>query len=108
MRPGGLQFPVCCACIFVAIGLGCTVDDSRKNENIKQHESGLSSAATQTFGFESTANWSPIWSNPTLELSSLHTEGISSLAVSGGGWMSIVSRKLTRQDVPESAPAVVG
>jgi len=65
----------------------------------------LSTTMTRTYGFESLSDWSAIYSSPTLALSNTHLEGSKSLAVSGGGWSSVVSRTLAKE---ESPPTIVG
>lgn len=104
----GLSWLARFACVVALSSLGCSPGEAVEPEAVDQRQDALSSVATRTFGFESLTDWSKIWSNPTLALSSAHTQGASALSVRGGGWMSIVSRKLTRADIPEAAPSVVG
>ncbi len=74
-------------------------------ERVAAVSSELSAATTRTLGFEALGDWSALLPNANLALSLDHTQGKSSLAVRGGGWMQIVSRKL---DGTGPFPAVVG
>src|SRR5688572_14055982 len=72
---------------------------------VAQSTGSLSAIATRTYGFESLLDWSPIYSSPTLALSNTRVEGLKSLSVSGGGWSSVISRALSKEEAP---PSVVG
>jgi hypothetical protein len=86
---------------------GCSREPapSGKTEAVARTESALSTTATRTYGFESLTDWSAIYSTPTLALSTTHVEGTKSLADSGGGWSSFISRTLSKET---SAPTIVG
>jgi hypothetical protein len=85
--------------------VGCHGAGAGSEESLGNSSHALSVTATRTYGFESIQDWSPLWSSPQLLLSSLHTEGQSSLALHGGGWMQIQSRALAKEG---PAPSVVG
>jgi len=92
-----------CASLALLI-MGCSRNDS-PGESVAQTQSALSTVMTRTYGFESLTDWSAIYSSPTLVLSNTRTEGLKSLAASGGGWSSFISRTLAKE---EAAPTVVG
>ena len=90
----------------VLFGLaGCNGNNASTSEAVGSAVQALSPTAARTYGFESLQDWTPLWSTPTLSLSGTHSEGQSSLALQGGGWMQVQSRALSKE---ESAPAVVG
>jgi len=92
--------------ILAAFALGgCSREKPGGTESVAQSSEALSVVMTRTYGFESLTDWSAIYSSPTLALSNTRTEGLKSLAVSGGGWSSFISRTLAKE---EAAPTVVG
>lgn len=90
---------------LLAVGVGCGSSPDPAAERVGTIRQALTPQATRTLGFESLADWSALWSNPVLALSSTHSEGASSLALRGGGWMQVTSRRLSKE---EPAPNVVG
>ena len=89
---------------LLALG-ACSGRDAASSEAVGTQKQPLSATAVRTYGFESLQDWSPLWSSPTLVLSGTRSEGQASLSLSGGGWMQIQSRALSRED---AAPSVVG
>lgn len=81
---------------------GCASEPPEDTAAVNQE---LSAVAKRTLGFESLADWSPLFPTTKLALEAQHTQGEQSLALRGGGWMQVVSRKL---DDTERLPAVVG
>jgi hypothetical protein len=88
-----------------ALAFGCLPQQPEHREELARARATISATATRTHGFESLEDWSPIYSSPLLALSNAHSEGLKSLAVSGGGWSSFISRKLSNEG---PAPTVVG
>ena len=86
-------------------GVACSSPAPERGEAVGSTTAALSDITVRTYGFESLLDWSAIWSNPTLALSSTRIEGERSLAVSGGGWSSFISRRFVKE---EAAPSVVG
>jgi RHS repeat-associated protein len=84
---------------------GCSRKEGREAGGLLTSRDALSTVMTRTYGFESLTDWAPYSSTPSLALSDTHTEGLKSLAVSGGGWSSIISRALSKE---EAGPDVVG
>jgi hypothetical protein len=89
---------------LLALG-GCSRKDGKEDGGLSTSQEALSTVMTRTYGFESLTDWSAYSSSPTLALSNTRTEGLKSLAVSGGGWSSFISRALSKE---EPGPDVVG
>jgi hypothetical protein len=86
--------------------VGCGREPENRGEpSVARQAEALSTTATRTYGFESLTDWSAIYSTPTLALSTTHVEGTKSLADSGGGWSSFITRALSKET---SAPTIVG
>ncbi|HKY35080.1 MAG TPA: carboxypeptidase regulatory-like domain-containing protein, partial [Polyangiaceae bacterium] len=100
---GSLQWSSAYVGLILTAVLACSAPV--KDERVGQTTQALSPATTRTLGFESLEDWSPLWSRVKLSLSPIHTEGQTSLALQGGGWMQVQSRPLSKE---EAAPAVVG
>ncbi|HEX2877856.1 MAG TPA: hypothetical protein VHP33_41690, partial [Polyangiaceae bacterium] len=64
---------------------GCGGSKSTAPEEVGSAVQALSPTTARTYGFESLQDWTPLWSTPTLTLSSTHSEGQSSLALQAGG-----------------------
>jgi hypothetical protein len=97
------QVRVCAAVAAGALLFGCSPDDPA--EPFASNGAPLSATTLRTYDFESLSDWSAVFSTPTLSLSSTRVQGSFSLSVAGGGWSSVRSRDLAKEDV---APAVVG
>jgi hypothetical protein len=91
----GLGYYALCALAVLGIA-GCS--EKRADENVGTVAQPLSATTQRTFGFESLEDWSPLWSSPTLSLSSVRSQGEKSLSLAGGGWMVVTSRALTKED----------
>jgi RHS repeat-associated protein len=99
---------VCRAFALLLVGVvlaACSRKAPGAAESTGTDRTALSEAATRTYGFESLADWSAIWSSPSLTLSNVHVEGSKSVSVGGGGWSSFVGRKLSNEG---NGPTVVG
>jgi RHS repeat-associated protein len=82
----------------------CNRNDETEGERLGASHQPLSSIAIRTFGFESLSDWTAAGAT-TRALSADHSEGAFSLALTGGGWMEITSRALSKE-LP--APNVIG
>jgi RHS repeat-associated protein len=92
--------------IQVATVSACSLEEpSRPSDRVARVVEPLSAVTIRTYDFESLSDWSAVWSSPTLALSSTRVQGLRSLSVSGGGWSSIQSRALLKE---EPAPNAVG
>jgi uncharacterized protein YceK len=83
--------------LLVTLVLGGCSREPKRTETLSTSGEALSTVMTRTYGFESLTDWFPYSSSPTLALSNTHTEGLKSLAVSGGGWSSVISRALSKE-----------
>lgn len=107
MQRGRVLAAVAARVVFtfaVLVLAGCTGSGDQQ-EHAGVTSQALSTVAVRTLGFESLQDWSPLWSNVTLGISSVHSEGQSSLALRGGGWMQVQSRPLSKES---PAPSVIG
>jgi hypothetical protein len=91
--------------LLATLVLGGCSRAPKRTEALSTSGEALSTVMTRTYGFESLTDWFPHASSPTLALSNTHTEGLKSLAVSGGGWSSVISRALSKE---EAGPDLVG
>jgi|SRR5687767_2920755 hypothetical protein len=86
--------------------LGCAQEKApQPTEQVARNTEALSAITIGPYGFESLSDWSAVNSTPTLSLSTTRVEGLRSLSVAGGGWSSIQSRLLVKED---PSPTVVG
>jgi RHS repeat-associated protein len=99
----GLGFAIG-ALLTVFGSIACSREDERASERLGSTHQALSPIAIRTFGFESLADWTAAGAT-RMALSSDHSEGASSLALTGGGWMEMTSRALSKE---LAAPSVIG
>ena len=88
--------------------LGCSTPRQEPTTELASTSSALSVTMTRTLGFESLPDWHVLVPGPRIELSSVHSEGNSSLALWNGGWMQVESRlgKLIDLQLAQEIPLV--
>lgn len=88
---------VACSTLLLSGALGCGGEHS-ESERLGQSQQAVTTSGARVLGFETpTADWSGLWASPQLVSSTTRTEGGASLALSGGGWMSIASARIAKQ-----------
>lgn len=87
-------------CIGFGLVLACSSQSEEpKGSAIGKSRHAITSVGARVLGFEApVTDWLPLWSSPTVAQSDVErTEGSAALALSGGGWMSIASPRLSKQ-----------
>jgi len=101
---GVSRWQLCLLGSVVVAALGCSVETEPV---VQQREQALTPSEIRTLGFDEVTDWYKFSGAGTLQASTQHSQGTSSVKVSGMGFIGIRnSTPITKDEHP--APAVVG